>query len=69
MLGFIRANATEKLIVLLNFSEYDKTAWIDEDDGEYTDLISGRKMYARGVNMPAYGVYWLYRKRKVKEEI
>ncbi len=69
VLGFIRANATEKLIVLLNFSEYDKTAWIDEDDGEYTDLISGRKMYARGVNIPAYGAYWLYRKRKVKEEI
>lgn len=35
ILGFIRTNETGKLIVLLNFSEYDKTAWIDEDDGEY----------------------------------
>ena len=49
----------EKLIGLFNFSEHDKTAWINETDGEYKDLISGRTMYASGVDIPAYGFYYL----------
>lgn len=63
ILGLIRANGKEKLIALFNFSEYDKTAWINEGDGEYTDLISEQKMYAKEVNMPSYGVYWLFQKK------
>ena len=59
VLGIIRADKKEKLVALFNFSEFDKTAWINEDDGEYTDLISGRTMAAKGVDIPAYGVYWL----------
>ena len=62
ILGIIRAKGEEKLVALFNFSEFDKTAWINEDDGIYTDLITGQKMEARGVNIPAYGVYWLYKK-------
>lgn len=61
VLGIIRANEKEKLVALFNFSEYDKTAWINEGEDEYTDLISGRKMQAKGVNIPAYGVYWLFK--------
>ncbi len=49
----------EKLLGLFNFSEYDKTAWINETDGEYIDLLSGQKMQAAGVNIPAYGFYYL----------
>ena len=49
----------EKIIGLFNFSEHDKTAWINETDGEYVDLISGRKMKACGVDIPAYGFYYL----------
>ena len=49
----------EKIIGIFNFSEHDKTAWINEDDGMYIDLISGRKMEARGVDIPAYGFYYL----------
>ena len=49
----------EKILGLFNFSEYDKTAWINETDGEYVDLISGRKMQASGVDIPAYGFYYL----------
>ena len=49
----------DKLIGLFNFSEYDRTAWINETDGMYTDLISGEKMEARGVNIPAFGFYYL----------
>ena len=62
VLGLIRANKKEKLVALFNFSGQDKTAWINEDDGEYTDLLSGRKMQAKGVDIPGYGVYWLLKR-------
>lgn len=52
----------EKMIGIFNFSEMDKTAWINETDGEYVDLISGDIMEASGVNVPGYGFYWLKRK-------
>ena len=51
----------EKLIGLFNFSEFDKTAWINETDGEYVELISGNKMQPIGVNIPAYGFYYMKR--------
>lgn len=63
ILGVIRANEREKLVMLYNFSEYDKVAWINEDDGMYRDLISGRQMEAKGVQIPAYGVYWLLKQQ------
>lgn len=49
----------EKLIGLFNFSEHDKTAWINETDGDYVELISGKEMKPAGVNIPAYGFYYL----------
>lgn len=49
----------EKMIGLFNFSEYDKTAWINETDGDYVELISGNQMKPIGVNIPAYGFYYL----------
>lgn len=49
----------EKIIGIFNFSENDQTAWINEDDGMYTDLISGKKMLAKGVDIPAYSFYYL----------
>ena len=52
----------EKLIGLFNFSEYDKTAWINETDGDYVELISGKEMKPAGVNIPAYGFYYLKKK-------
>lgn len=52
----------EKLIGIFNFSETDKTAWINETDGEYIDLISKREMKASGVDIPAYGFYYLKKK-------
>lgn len=56
----------EKIYGLFNFSEYDKTAWINERDGLYKDLITGQEMEAAGVNVPAYGFFWL--KKKIKPE-
>jgi len=51
----------EKIIGIFNFSEYDKTAWINETDGEYTDMLTGQKIQASGVNVPAFGFYYLKR--------
>ena len=52
----------EKILGIFNFSEYDKTAWIQEKDGMYTDMISGTIMEASNVKIPAYG--FLYLKKK-----
>lgn len=67
VLCVIRANEREKLVAIYNFSEFDKMAWINEDDGLYTDLISGRKMAAKDVAVPAYGFYWLFKENRVLE--
>lgn len=52
----------EKIYGIFNFSEFDKIAWINEDDGEYVDMITGKTMKAEGVNVPAYGFYYLKKK-------
>ena len=62
VLAIIREYAGEKFIGIYNFSECDKTAWINEEDGTYIDCISGREQEAKGVNVPAFGFLWLLRK-------
>ncbi|MBS6195389.1 MAG: alpha-amylase family protein [Clostridiales bacterium] len=64
ILGLVKRKNGEKLVALFNFSEYDKVAWINEEDGMYTDLLSGRRMEARGVQIPAYGSYWLLKNQE-----
>ena len=49
----------DKLLGLFNFSEYDKTAWINEIDGKYVDLVSGAVIQPAAVHIPAYGFYYL----------
>lgn len=49
----------DKLLGLFNFSEYDKTAWINEIDGKYVDLVSGSVIQPAAVHVPAYGFYYL----------
>lgn len=63
ILALVKEKDGEKLVALFNFSEYDKVAWINEEDGLYRDLITGRKMEARGVQIPAYGCYWLLKEQ------
>ena len=53
----------EKFIGIYNFSEYDKVAWINEEDGSYIDLFSQREMEAKGVEIPAFGFFWLCREK------
>ncbi len=57
-----RSFENEKMIGLFNFSEFDKTAWINETDGDYVELISGKEIKPIGVNIPAYGFYYLKKK-------
>ena len=63
VLAFVRENDTEKFIGIYNFSENDKVAWINEEDGLYTDLFSNRELEAKGVQLPAFGFCWLCRKK------
>ncbi len=62
LLCLIRKYENEKLVALFNFSEYDKTAWINEDDGIYKDLLLNKEMMAKDIYMPAYGIRWLLKK-------
>ena len=62
VLAIIREHDEEKFIGIYNFSECDKTAWINEEDGIYIDFISDRELEAKGVNLPAFGFLWLLRK-------
>ncbi|MCR5160416.1 MAG: alpha-amylase family protein [Lachnospiraceae bacterium] len=59
ILGIGRYYDGDKIIGLFNFSERDGTAWIDEKDGEYEDLLTGKRMKASGVDVPAYGFCYL----------
>ncbi len=57
----------EKIIGIFNFSEYDKTAWVNEVDGMYTDMISGNIMEASEVNIPAYSFMYLKRNGEIQD--
>ncbi|MDE6969459.1 MAG: alpha-amylase family protein [Eubacterium sp.] len=59
VLGIIRENEGQKLTALFNFSEFNKVVQLDEEEGSYTDLISGKKKEGHEINISGYGVYWL----------
>lgn len=48
----------EKITGLFNFSETDKTIRLEEADGEYVDLFSGRTVRNGEITIPAYGFYY-----------
>lgn len=49
----------QKIIGVFNFSDQERTAWINENDGDYVDLITGRVMKAENVVVEPYGFYLL----------
>ena len=49
----------DKILGLFNFSENDRTAWINETDGMYVDMLTGTRIRPAGVNIPAYGFCYL----------
>lgn len=58
VLGIGRYYKGEKLIALFNFSEFNQTAWIDEQE-DYYDMLTGQRRPARAVGVPGYGFAWL----------
>ena len=64
VLAIVRQSENDKFVGVYNFSGEDRVAWINEDDGMYTDLFTGIQMEARGVQIPAFGARWLLRNKK-----
>ena len=54
-----RSYEGEQIIGIFNFSEYEKKAYIDEAEGEYVDLLTGQETDVFGIDIPAYGFYYL----------
>ena len=44
---------------VFNFSEEERLAWIQEADGLYEDLLTGKFIKPEGLTMQPYGFYWL----------
>ncbi|MBR1477346.1 MAG: amylosucrase [Lachnospiraceae bacterium] len=57
----VRSYEGTKVMSLFNFTEHEKTAWIDERDGMYQDILSKKKREARNIELPPYGFYILKR--------
>ncbi|MEE8815492.1 MAG: alpha-amylase family protein [Lachnospiraceae bacterium] len=66
VLGIGRYYRGEKMIGLFNFSEFDQTAWINEQE-TYYDMITGQERPAKAVGVPAYDFAWLMTSFKTKE--
>lgn len=61
VLCLIRENEEGKLIGIFNFNDYERIAWIDEQDGFYEDMVTGERLKATGVLVEGYGCRWLKR--------
>ena len=59
----VREFAEERMLGIFNFSEHEKIACIEDEDGIYEDLITGRKMKVKYIDMEGYG--FLYLKKQV----
>ena len=58
VLGIGRYYQGCKMIALFNFSEFDETAWVNEQE-EYYDLLTGARRPAKAVGVPAHDFAWL----------
>lgn len=67
ILCLVRTLDREKLIGLFNFSNTERVAWIDEEDGLYTDLLTKETMKASGLHMNPNSFLWLKRKNARKK--
>ena len=64
VLGIGRAYGNETMLGLFNFSEYEKTALVSEQEETYADLISGETVKVGTVKIPAHGFLYLKKKSK-----
>lgn len=64
ILALVRETDTERFIGLYNFSGNEEMAWINEEDGSYTDIISKKSgIKASGIKMTGYSNLWLWHKK------
>ncbi len=52
----------EKILGVFNFSEFDKTVWLNEIDGEYVDMLSGETVKQTELRVQGYGFYYFKKK-------
>ena len=57
----------EKIIGLFNFSEQDRTAWINETDGLYEDMLNAYREEERGPGSRHTGVQFLLSEESIDD--
>lgn len=62
ILCILRQKGNERFIGIFNFSDSEKTAWMQEE-GTFRDLITDQTLELKDVELPAYGFMWCKSKR------
>ena len=62
-MGFPKIHESEYRFCLIMW-EHEPVTAVELVKLLYTDLISGREMEAKGVQIPAFGCYWLCRNKQ-----
>ena len=60
ILCILRQKGNERFIGIFNFSDSEKTAWMQEE-GTFRDLITDQTLELKDVVLPAYGFMWCKR--------
>ena len=60
ILCILRQKGNERFIGIFNFSDSEKTAWMQEEE-TFRDLITGQTLELKDVVLPAYGFMWCKR--------
>ncbi|MGN1166487.1 MAG: alpha-amylase family glycosyl hydrolase [Lachnospiraceae bacterium] len=58
VLCIMRENNRERFFGIFNFNDCEKTAWMQEN-GEYTDLLTGKEIVVKNIKVPGHGFYWI----------
>mgnify|MGYP000414717321 CR=1 FL=1 len=62
ILGLLREYKGERFIALFNFGNEPRTAWMQEE-GEFEDLFTGKKIELKDVELAAHGFVWAVRRK------
>lgn len=62
VLCIMREKEGEIFFGIFNFSDQEETAWMQEE-GHFTDLMSGEKIQIKDITVPAHDFYWIKGRR------
>ena len=62
ILGILREDENTRFIALFNFGNESRTAWMQEE-GEFEDLFTGKKIELKDVELAAHGFVWAVRRK------